>query len=136
MLRPYKTSPKLFFTILGGVNGLHLLAAQKYLSEQHGKFPLYPHVASSRQHVHTPPSLPKIHFTHHTTHYKWAAEPRLDSPTSHPYTYTLSDYSTQYPRTPASPHRSAQGRGNSHPSRCKSQADRVRFRSTALRCLA
>jgi hypothetical protein len=62
ILRPYKTPTKLFLTIFGGVNGRHLLAAQKYLSEQHGKFPLYPHVASSRQHVHTHPSLPRIHF--------------------------------------------------------------------------
>lgn len=45
----YKMSRKLFFTILGGVKGRHLLAAQKYLSEQHGRFPLYPQVAMHHQ---------------------------------------------------------------------------------------
>ena len=59
----YNVSTKLFFTIRGGVNGLHLLAAQKYLSEQHGKLPLYPQVASFRQHTHTTPSLVSISLT-------------------------------------------------------------------------
>lgn len=37
----------LFFTIFGGLNGLHFVAAQKYLSEQQGRSPLSPQSAVS-----------------------------------------------------------------------------------------
>lgn len=38
--RAHNTSSTLFRTIFGGLNGRHLLAAQKYLSEQQGRLPL------------------------------------------------------------------------------------------------